>query len=426
MDKGSFEFPSNVKQIGSIDESMKVYVEDYAYRYICQYARSETHSEKIGVLVGEYIEIEGQNIVLISGFIQGKYSDNVNGILTFTDETWEYVKTRQDRYYKDFEIIGWLRTQPGNGTTISDDDRKFHEEHFFEPYQVLFIMDSIEKVDAFFVWDNEQLRELNGYFIYYAKNECMQEYIIDNKLVKSRSYDYREDNPPEKEDAIVNYRRLDRNRREEIHQKKVLNMLVGTSGIVVVLCFLMGLLLIQNSQRMSKLETELTDVYKQISGKSRISDNETALVFASQDETIAQNQSEDYGEENIIPTKEEESTISKENVTEATTKEVQESSQESTENTTEPTTQKQEETTAQTEAATQTTTQKQEQPTTQSQQAKQNDLPEFHLVKEGDSLSWISKHYYGTNKMINRIMEYNDIKDPDRVYIGMEIKLPKE
>lgn len=413
MNKGSFEFPSNVKQIGSIDDNMKVYIEDYAYKYICQYARAETHSEKIGVLIGEYIEVDKQNIVLISGFIQGKYSDNINGVLTFTDKTWEYIKTRQDRYYRNFEIVGWLHTQPGNGVSISEDDKRFHEENFIEQYQVLFLVDSIEKIDCFFVWDNEKLRQLNGYFIYYDKNDCMREYMIDNKLVKSKSYDYKEDNPPEKEDVAVSYKRLDRNRREEMHQKKVLNLLVGTSGIVVVLCFLMGLLLVQNSQRMNKLETELTSVYKHLNNKAKSSED-TAQVFAYQEESttnLVQQQSTEITQPVTTATQEETESSKVEETTIKETEKV-------TEATTQPITQEQEETTQP-----QTQPQTQAQPTTQPS-TNQNTIPATHLVREGDSLSWISKHYYGTNKMINKIMEYNNIKDPNKVYIGMEIKLP--
>lgn len=409
-DMESFKFPSSVKQIGSIDDNVKIYVEDFAHTYMYQYAKSESCKEKVGVLVGKYIEVEGKTVVLISGLIQGKYSENVNGNEIFTDETWEYIKTRKERYFKDFQIVGWLHAQPGSGISISEDDKQFHEEYFIESYQVLFVMDSIERMDIFFVWDNEQenLRELNGYFIYYDRNDNMQEYMLDNKLVKSRTYDYKEgrEETEAKEDVIANYRKHDRVRKEELHQKKVVNMLVGTSGVVVVLCFLMGLLLVQNSERMNRMEAELVnvnDVYNKLTGKIMPSDGATAVVFASQDEPITEKQSEPSSEEEINATVTEPVTQSttvaetpaatKEVTTEAPTPEV-------------------------------TTVAIQETTTTPVQETTQTPAPLTHVVQEGDSLSWISKHYYGTNKMINKIMEYNNIKDPDKVIIGMSLKLP--
>lgn len=390
-DMESFKFPSSVKQIGSIDDDVKIYVEDFAHTYMYQYAKSESCKEKVGVLIGKYIEAEGKTVILISGLIQGKYSENINGNETFTDETWEYIKTRKERYFKGFQIVGWLHTQSGSGVSISEDDRLFHEEYFIESYQVLFLMDSVERMDTFFVWDNEQenLRELNGYFIYYDRNDNMQEYMIDNKLVKSRNYDYKDgiEEAETKEDVIAGYRKHDRIRKEELHQKKVVNMLVGTSGVVVVLCFLMGLLLVQNSERMNRMEAELVnvnDVYNKLTSKIIPSDDATAVVFASQDEPVTEKQSEPSSEEEIKVT-----------MTEAVTQ---------------PTT------IAETPVATKEVTT--EAPTSETT------TTVTHVVQEGDSLSWISKHYYGTNKMINEIMEYNDIKDPDKVIIGMSLKLP--
>ena len=40
--------PSNVKQMGSIEEGIRIYVEDYVYTYLYQYARSGGNKEKYG------------------------------------------------------------------------------------------------------------------------------------------------------------------------------------------------------------------------------------------------------------------------------------------------------------------------------------------------------------------------------------------
>lgn len=418
-ERESFKFPSNVKQIGSIDDDMKIYVEDYAYTYICQYARSESYSEKVAALVGEYIEVEGKRVTLISGIIQGKYSESISGNEIFTEETWEYIRSRKERYFKDFDIVGWLHTQSGSGTFVSEDDKKFHEENFTESYQVLFIMDSVERMDTFFVWDNKQekLRELKGYFIYYDRNENMQEYMLDNKLVKSRAYDYVEEEKQEKQDVIVNYRRQDKMRREELHQKKVVNMLVGTSGIVVVLCFLMGLLLVQNSERMNKLEAELinvNDIYGKMALQTKDEGGGAKAVFASQDTNVQQLQSEPSSEEEINA-----------KVTEAVTQPSTQQAENISE-TIEVQTQATKETQAVQPTKVQETTESVKETIAVVETTKKETTSKTHVVKEGDSLSWISTYYYGTNKMINKIMEYNNIKDPDKVTIGMTIKLPEK
>jgi LysM repeat protein/proteasome lid subunit RPN8/RPN11 len=405
--ENKFVFPSNVKQIGSIDEDIKIYVEDFAYTYICQYARAEAYKEKLAVLVGQYTKLEGKNVVLISGIIQGKYTANAGGNEVFTEETWEYIQTRKERYFKDFEIVGWLHTQPGNGTYVPEEDKVFHKENFSKAYQVLFVMDCTERMDAFFVSDPKLgLRELAGYFIYYDKNENMQEYMLDNKLVKSRSYNYQEEEEEApKEDVIVNYRRHEKEKKIENRQKKLTNLLVSTSGIVVVLCFFMGLLLLQNAQRMSQLEQQLADVnkvYKQLGGDSTINNKHLAPVFASQEESIPQKQSE--------PSKEEEAVIK-----EKETKSVQESQTE-THTTPQPII-------TETKATQETVAVATQASLTVATQTKK-DIPQTHIVKSGDTLSGISTYYYGTKKMVDSIMQYNNIKNADKVYEGMTLKLP--
>lgn len=418
--KESFKFPSNVKQIGSIDDEFKVYIEDFAYTYICQYAKTELGKDKVGVLVGDYIETDDKKVILISGMIQGKYSDNSEGDGNFTEETWEYIKAKRERYFSKYKILGWIHTKYGTGITLSDEDIEFHKDYFFEPYQVLLILDIAERIDTFFCWDDEgkDLRELDGYFIYYEKNDDMQEYMLSNKIAKSKIYiSEEEDQLAEKEDVIVNYRKHDRIKREELHQKKILNMLVGTSGVVVVLCFLMGLLLVQNSERMNKLEKELVKInnaYEDLNlAEMNKTSNGTATVFASQDEAINQNK--------VEPVSEKESQV---------IDEIKESEESSTKPA-ETETQKPSETETSPKEDNKTETEKAK-PASESTAPSQpetkaaNNIPETHTVKEGENLSWISRHYYGTNKMVNKIMEYNNIDNPDKIVVGTVLKLPKE
>ena len=44
------KLPTNIKQVGSISHGLKIYVEDYVYTYIQQYASFAECDEKIGIL----------------------------------------------------------------------------------------------------------------------------------------------------------------------------------------------------------------------------------------------------------------------------------------------------------------------------------------------------------------------------------------
>jgi nucleoid-associated protein YgaU len=51
-----------------------------------------------------------------------------------------------------------------------------------------------------------------------------------------------------------------------------------------------------------------------------------------------------------------------------------------------------------------------------------------YTVVSGDSLSKISKHFYGDANHWRRIFEANkdEIKDPDDIYPGQNLKIPSE
>ncbi|MGD8975217.1 MAG: peptidoglycan-binding protein LysM [Desulfobacterales bacterium] len=53
---------------------------------------------------------------------------------------------------------------------------------------------------------------------------------------------------------------------------------------------------------------------------------------------------------------------------------------------------------------------------------------EYYVVEKGDTLSAIAKHYYGKANDYPRIFEANRevIKDPDLIFPGQKIRIPKD
>ena len=49
-----------------------------------------------------------------------------------------------------------------------------------------------------------------------------------------------------------------------------------------------------------------------------------------------------------------------------------------------------------------------------------------YVVKSGDSLSSISRKFFGSTRMIDRILELNDMDNADTIYAGKVLKLPDE
>ena len=70
--RAEFAMPKRTKQMGGIEQRLRIFVEDYVYTYLYQYGRSGGGAEKLAALVGKYYELEGQRVLLISGAIQAK------------------------------------------------------------------------------------------------------------------------------------------------------------------------------------------------------------------------------------------------------------------------------------------------------------------------------------------------------------------
>ena len=107
-DEKRLKLPTNIKQVGNISHGLKIYVDDYVYTYIQQYASFAEREEKIGVLTGKKEFIENEDVLFINGIIQGKFSKNEAGMEVLTEKSKGYIKEEMIRYFPDDEILGWL------------------------------------------------------------------------------------------------------------------------------------------------------------------------------------------------------------------------------------------------------------------------------------------------------------------------------
>lgn len=55
---------------------------------------------------------------------------------------------------------------------------------------------------------------------------------------------------------------------------------------------------------------------------------------------------------------------------------------------------------------------------------KNNEYYALHKISSGETLSAISKKYYGDAGRYNEIAKFNNISNPDKIQAGQEIKIP--
>lgn len=161
------QLPLNFLAFGEIEnDDVKVYIKQDVYKALEKFASSDTSKELGSILIGEYSEELGKTNVIISDYIEAKFTDASASTLTFTHETWDYVHREHENKYPEKKIIGWQHTHPNYGIFLSNYDMFIQENFFNMPFQIAYVIDPIQNIRGFFQWKNGKIEKLKGYYIY--------------------------------------------------------------------------------------------------------------------------------------------------------------------------------------------------------------------------------------------------------------------
>lgn len=361
--------PKNIKQIGDVSSDKKIYIEDYAFTYINSIAYNNPSDSQAGVLLGENQTDGDEKCVFIKGIIKAKLGTEVEekGVY-FNESVWNGIYSDVEKYFPDLAVVGWFAAIPEVTPERMMKLKKIHLDNFAGTMKTLYLIDTVEKEENFYLYENGELKKQKGYVCFYERNYEMQEYMLERRERKSS-----EDGPDKVMKSIRNIIR----EKEELHeQKKNARFMYGVSTFMVIVILVIGINLMNNYQKMKKFDKSISSLMVQMSG------NDTA----TQEEVVPVNKLEG----GVYPTEAE------------TTSQTAGTGAVSTENVTVTAAQPVEE---QTVAAT------------------VNEVKTY-TVKAGDTIMGICKKYYGDTSKCNEVIAYNNIKDENFLYIGQQIKLP--
>ena len=361
--------PKNIKQIGEVSSDKKIYIEDYAFTYINSIAYNNPSDSQAGVLLGENQTDGDEKCVFIKGIIKAKLGTEVEekGVY-FNESVWNGIYSDVEKYFPDLAVVGWFAAIPEVTPERMMKLKKIHLDNFAGTMKTFYLIDTVEKEENFYLYENGELKKQKGYVCFYERNYEMQEYMLERRERKSS-----EDGPDKVMKSIRNIIR----EKEELHeQKKNARFMYGVSTFMVIVILVIGINLMNNYQKMKKFDKSISSLMVQMSG------NDTA----TQEEVVPVNKLEG----GVYPTEAE------------TTSQIAGTGAVSTENVTVTAAQQVEE---QTVAAT------------------VNEVKTY-TVKAGDTIMGICKKYYGDTSKCNEVIAYNNIKDEDFLYIGQQIKLP--
>ena len=159
--------PVNFLAFGEIEsDDVKVYIKQDVYKALETFSASNASKELGSILLGDYCQELGKTNVIISQYIEAKYTDASASTLTFTHETWNYIHSTHEQLYGDKKIIGWQHTHPNYGIFLSNYDLFIQENYFNLPFQVAYVIDPIQNIRGFFQWKNGKIEKLKGFYIY--------------------------------------------------------------------------------------------------------------------------------------------------------------------------------------------------------------------------------------------------------------------
>ena len=326
--------------MGEIKEDIQIYIEDYAYTYL---KKEKDNIKAKYFLYGEkYLSQENEKI-----YIYGVS---------------EKPKLEQT-YFKEYYPVGFLKIKENKAYWIS---LKGHE------------------------------MELTGCYIFYAPNQAMQEYLIDNQAARpeeqrneKKRREIKETGVPMREMYISD--RTKKLRGTEFHNEK---FIFPISGIIIAALIIYIISTPNGRTKVEILKEVMADTISQVEVKEEVL--EEGLIIEEISETKDDKLLESVKDEESLQQESKGVDIDEKAII---LEEIQEDIKEVVSD----------------EVVVQNDS--------ESNQKEKNN-PEEYIIQEGDTLVGICKKKYGTTAMMKEICEFNAIENADYIAPGQKIYLP--
>lgn len=385
-----FCVPRNIRQVGQPSSDCKIYVEDYVYGYLAKNWKETESKGSLAILLGKSNWKDGIFYIFLKSAIVVESLDVTGEYISIKDETWGKIYEEMKEYFPGQEVIGWYLSLPGVGMKITDMIKRIHLTHFGGNDKVLYLADPEEQDNAFFIYRNGRMEKQAGYYVFYEKNEPMQEYILEKNPKESVDYTGK---PQDR--AVNDFRKIIARKREEKeskHSNRAFGLL--TTGVAVA-AVVLGVLWVQKTPFGINLLKRDSD--------ERIM-NETIIESVQSDtDEVAEDVISDVSQESLDDTISDSMQESLDNIVQDTVSEITSDILQDDQSIEDASSDLPPEQSTETSAALSYTE---------------------YTIRQGDTLSGISIRYYGDMTHVAEICKINDMLEEDTIYPGQKILLP--
>lgn len=233
----------NLKQIGTPKEENKIYVEQMVYAKIKENSYRE---KRVFVLMGHTERVEGKYLTFIEGVIPVREIEFQGNTPRWNNSTWSEIFREIRRLYEDMIIVGWAIDIKGLSPKVTPEMERVHREHFGGIHQLLFLLNTMEQEEVFYVYKENKVVSKDGFYIFHKMRKEMipikvRELKNDKELIKPREVDVEVDilqiQEPEPVKKRGKYRQLvnDKKRKSVVEDGNI-----GVAIAVAMLIFVIG------------------------------------------------------------------------------------------------------------------------------------------------------------------------------------------
>ena len=251
--EGFFRIPNNIRQIGEVNETQKIYIEDYAYTYLCRISSGTSSKGKAAILLGQANWKDGISYLFVK-----------SAVVLPDREIWNHVYEKNKEYFPDQEIVGWYLSIPGCSMELHEVICRTHLDHFGGNDKVLMVMEPLEKEEAFYRYEDGELSRQPGFYIYYEKNEPMQNFLVaQNDKAETKSEQV-------SDQAVKTFRKKVETKSEGKKQTKNTSVFRTASVCMMVAVLAVGVLYLNDYHKLKKTETVISKLDDKNSGKELV------------------------------------------------------------------------------------------------------------------------------------------------------------
>lgn len=389
------QIPKNVRQIGNVSDSPKIYVEDYVDTFFAQLSeKSEKAKAPVGAfLVGDIQSGDDEDYVYIYGAIRMHELKMSGNEYVVGENTWKQAYEDCKQFFEDGEMLGWFVAHPGVPLTPDSSTIKLHKKSFPKKNTVFIMKDPIEKDETYYVHKMNDLMAIGGHYTYYEKNPCMQNYMIASRKKNGAV------SPETVEDrAAQDFRDMVRKRGERQKRRKAGGLMYVASACLVLILIIMGVSMVNSFDRMKTVQSTL-EALADTSDEVETRETSGSVTAVTSEEQTGEGETSDAQAVGSDDGQAPDDQSAQEN-------DGQDQSSQDARNSSGLTdgngTDSSDENTA----------------------SEENGSNGVYIVEEGDTLAIISRKMYGDVDHVDAICRMNGITDGNLIYVGQKLLLP--